>query len=575
MSPTEAAAFLRTNPLAFFESCVKILDKRSQLISPKANILQRRISEVYRRCIADGKPCRIIVLKPRQVGCSTFCALLDYLHLRNYSRQRGVVMADELANSDNLLAIINRFAETDKFPWCDDPPKVTAVEVTFSNGSFCDKDTANNPRAGISATRQLIHCSEVARFPTDGVRNAATTLTSMLNSLADIPQSLAIMESTAFGAQGAFFDYWQGAIDPNQEEGQGNGWVRIFAAWHEFEEHATPLPHANFIRDLDERERAGRERYGWTDEQIYWRRRTIAANCMGDPSRFDQDYPESPEVAFQASNRPRFYMPALVGMTEMAKEAEKTGYLTPAIGQSTKPTFVLAPRKSPEAWLEIWSPPERDRRFILAVDTATGRDQTKSENPDRHSAIVLQEQFFRESNGLFYPTSVVARLTKPCYVELDLLATQVHLLSAYYGNCMTVIEANNSGLALIKLLETQYPTTPLFTRSMVDSHTSKSRYAAGFVTDKNTRTLIISNLAAAIRDKTINIPDKHIIKELTTFVVDEKGHEAAMRGEHDDDVLALAIALYCLPSGTIYRDMRHLRFQADLQDSEDKKSMFT
>jgi hypothetical protein len=59
---------------------------------------------------------------------------------------------------------------------------------------------------------------------------------------------------------------------------------------------------------LDEREERLRDRYKIGPEQLAWRRWAIRSQLGGDPDSFDQEYPESAEVAFLSSGRPFFRM---------------------------------------------------------------------------------------------------------------------------------------------------------------------------------------------------------------------------------------------------------------------------
>ena len=67
----------------------------------------------------------------------------------------------------------------------------------------------------------------------------------------------------------------------------------------------------------------------------------------------------------------------------------------------------------------------------------------------------------------------------------------------------------------------------------------------GWDTNSHTKTIMIQTLAAFIRNKHIKINDINTIDELMSYAYDEskEGKTGAMRGCHDDRVIALAIAL--------------------------------
>lgn len=60
---------------------------------------------------------------------------------------------------------------------------------------------------------------------------------------------------------------------------------------------------------------------------------------------------------------------------------------------------------------------------------------------------------------------------------------------------------------------------------------------------------MIDKLAEFIREEYIGIKSKTIIKELLTYIIDDKGSTNAQEGCHDDTVMALAIWLQVILEG--------------------------
>ena len=58
-----------------------------------------------------------------------------------------------------------------------------------------------------------------------------------------------------------------------------------------------------------------------------------------------------------------------------------------------------------------------------------------------------------------------------------------------------------------------------------------------------------------VRDGSIDIPCKHVLNELTTFIRHPSGKLAAASGKHDDDVMSAAIGLRCLDSASVYTEI--------------------
>ena len=59
------------NPRTYCESFLQIIDKQQELVPLRFKPAQTLLYEVIREEHAKGKPVRIVVLKGRQLGCST------------------------------------------------------------------------------------------------------------------------------------------------------------------------------------------------------------------------------------------------------------------------------------------------------------------------------------------------------------------------------------------------------------------------------------------------------------------------------------------------------------------------
>ncbi len=537
----EAVAAIATSAGLWFATCAKILTKDQRLVTPDPNVYQLRILEVYEWCMSHGTPCRILALKPRQKGSSTVSAAVVYHHCRRF-RSRALQIADRYKNSDNLFAMTCRYAEHDDFPW-PHQWQATATSATLTrNGrlwSRIDRDTAENPRAGRSGTVQVLHVSEAAHFANDGEKSAEKTMLSLLNSLADVPGSVAIVETTANGSAGWFYEHWLGAatFEESLEGRRGNGWVKIFAPWFVFDDSRMDGA-ALELEPLNERERRGATLFGWDAGQIAWRRWTLAQKCAGREDLFDQEYPEDGQIAFVTSGRPRF---SLGGMTRLramqGKIAPRFGFL-----RAAKEEVVFEPHAA--GWAQIWEPPREDGHYLLWCDTATGREQTReSRDPDRHSILVLR-QGFATPEGEHAAAMLVARVRPPCFDDWHILEEKVIALCRYYGRCLIGVEVP-MGLTLLEGL--RRAGMPLFKRRASGSAGVSALEKLGFQSNAATKPLVIGSLSRALDgDPPLDIYDPHVIDELGSFVIHEDGREAALPGKHDDDVMALAMAVHHL-----------------------------
>lgn len=558
-----------SDPEVWFEACASIEitgpDGGKVFEAPVSNVLQRRMFEVQRWCEANQVPVRGIALKPRKKGCSTAAQAIGYHQMRTRSTH-GVLMGEDDGGGDTLFGMLKVYAATDLYQWgFDARPVDSAGEVTFGNGSVAVRSTAKRPAKARGATPQFVHCTEVAHWPTLGKIDGRLTMVALLNSVALVPGTTIWAESTPNGVNGWFPETYRGdpekglagavTLEERKAGRVGNGWIKVFAAWHEFPESAMPLQPGEELGPAptpsqEQREARGREVFGWTDEQIKWRRWCIAANCGGDEGKFDEEYPESEEGAFRASGRRRFDSIGLNRLDVMARSAPQ-----PSIGRIDRQmddTVVLQPCGATEgAWFKWREMPIEGCRYLIPVDVSTGAEQQKgSANPDRHSVPVLRDGY-SDSFGTWHNMAVVARIMSPCLVALDVLADRIDRVSRWLNGTMTIVEVNGPGLTVIEKLKDWK--TPTFERRQGNAGSDREVRKPGWLTSSSTKPTIITNLDAAIRGDEIDIWDTEMVNELISFVTHPDGTEGAETGGHDDDVMALAIGVSNRGAATEYR----------------------
>ena len=404
-------AVAKSDFLAWWEAFTKILTKDAKLINPKANYLQKHIAQVVRWLKKNQKPIRLVVLKPRQMGSSTITSAIVTHFIRANDNSTACVLGDELDTSQNLLNMVNRYIENDEMDW-DQTFSISKGEL--SNGSRIAKETANDPGAGRSMTLQALLCSEVAHYRKAGERSGEKILLAIRNCVPSSPNTIVIEESTPNGAGGVFYNTWQNAVtfDEFKIGNTGNGYIRIFAAWHDFEENKESIPEP---LELSFKEQSLKDEFKLSDEQLAWRRRVIKEKCGGDAKQFEQEYPSDPISCFLSSGRPRF---DLSGIAAIEKRIREPVYGTIDVPTShTKPIFRACSQS--ESWALIWEEPMENGRYLLSVDCMTGNSQISGVDPDSHSALVLRAGYFNIDGDWIKP-ALVARVRPPCRVDIEI-----------------------------------------------------------------------------------------------------------------------------------------------------------
>jgi hypothetical protein len=318
---------------------------------------------------------------------------------------------------------------------------------------------------------------------------------------------MVILESTANGVGGYFYDEWQRA-----KKGESD-FVPLFFAWFEEPNYRMEVPNGF---ELTEEEKQLKRRYNLDDEQIVWRRWCIKNNCGGDVELFKQEYPSDDMEAFLVSGRPRFDIPILREYLDQCVDG-KRGNLERVNGRVT---FV----PDAKGYLEIWKMPSREH--YIGADVAKGLA-----TGDYSAAPVFDNDY--NLNALWHG-----------HMDPDLFADQIEMLGEWYREALIAVEENNHGLSVLNKLKNNY--SNLYYRTTHNKLSDEQKKELGWYTSEQTKKLAIDNLARLIREKRLGIKSRKFIEECMTYVRDEDGRTNAQEGSNDDIVMGSAIILYVM-----------------------------
>jgi len=136
---------------------------------------------------------------------------------------------------------------------------------------------------------------------------------------------------------------------------------------------------------------------------------------------------------------------------------------------------------------------------------------------------------------------------------------------------MLVVENNNIGYTVLdKLIEYGYPNlyhSIKSTHEYIEQYQAEVRNSAvpGFSTSMKTRPLIIAKLEEFIRNKLIKLYSSRTVNEMKTFIW-RNGKPQAMKGYHDDLIMALAIACWVRDTA-LQVNARELNYQKAFVDA--------
>ena len=103
------------------------------------------------------------------------------------------------------------------------------------------------------------------------------------------------------------------------------------------------------------------------------------------------------------------------------------------------------------------------------------------------------------------------------------------------------IERNHSsGETVLRLLKDVWSYPRLYYHRQINRRTNRQTLMAGWVTNVENRQVMLDELAQALRENSIHLPNADTIKECFTFIRDDTGKPQAQEGCHDDRVISAA-----------------------------------
>lgn len=483
----------------YAKHAAKIRTKQGEIRPLILNTIQTKLDEVVTKQYAAEKRVRVIILKARQQGLSTYTSAYLYFRLSQMEAKKGLVIAHKADSSRTLFQMYQRLhAEV---------PELLKPSTKYSNRkelSFDKLDTslivatAGGDGVARGETINFAHLSEVAFWPT---ATAADNLNAMLQAIPNEEDTGIFVESTANGMSGVFYDLWQGAVAGT------NGFIAFFSPWFDSEEYRLPVPEG-FTRTYEEQDLV--DTYGLDDGQLMFRRVKIS---QGSREQFMQEYPSNADEAFISSGRPVFNPEQIHDALKEAPEPIEKMAMEGGVF-----------RNHPRGELSVYMKHDPGEVYTIGADVGMG-----IRNGDYSVAQVLDssKNLVATWRGLVHP---------------DFYADTLQALGFHYNTARIAVENNNHGiLTAIRLgRDLAYPNTytDVSEGKLDDQHSIQ----IGFRTTVKTKPLIIDRLRASVREEELKIFDKTTLREMLSYIVTESGAMEAEEGCHDDTVMALAIA---------------------------------
>jgi hypothetical protein len=298
----ERAKLYRTDFETFASQCLKLRDKASEIVPFRMNAAQKHIHDALERQRAEKGYVRALVLKARQQGCSTYVEGRFYWRTSLWKNQHAFILSHEQTSADALFQMVDRYHRLN--PLAPSTGRSNVKELVFDKmGSKYVVATAGSKGVGRGQNNTLFHGSEVAYWKSDTEHFASSVQTVAL-----LPGTEVVLESTANGPSGEFWKKWQDAV-----AGVGD-YIAVFIPWFWSPEYRRELPEHFELSDLADEGEMSEVEYAKTFEldleQMCWRRYKIQE--LGSVGKFKQEYPATADEAFQSADKSSLISPLTV-----------------------------------------------------------------------------------------------------------------------------------------------------------------------------------------------------------------------------------------------------------------------
>ncbi len=509
---------------------LKIQTMEGTLVPFQLNEVQDVLQDIIADIETKGHLIRLLILKARREGVSTWTTGRFYWKTSTDFNRYGMIITHEPEATEFLFNMTKRYHLHNPWKPQDKYNNKRILEFNNEEGTGLDSairvGTAGKEDFGSGQLIHFCHFSELAKYPTHSIN---ALMTSVLQCIPDDFGTEIIMESTAKGIGGEFYERFWGAryryhiylkdgvpafrVEINEQADPYNIYCAIFIPWFVFKKYEMDIPEG-FKRTTEEEEMV--KLYGLTDRKLQWRRWAIQNKCNGNVETFKQEYPSNPEEAFLSSGTPVFDVKKLLLLKKYAEAPKKRYECQISSGQwlSTE-----------GGRLKVWAEPIQGKSYIIGADVAEGLEK-----------------------GDFSCADVIDHLTGEQVaqwhgkIDPDQFGQLLIWLGVRYNYAWIVPERNNHGLAVVtRIIEKKYRRT--WSEKIIEPpNRPRTRY--GWVTSKKSKPVIVDNLNAELRDDMHGLKCQETFDEMMTFKQAENGKLEAEEGRFDDRVLSIAIAKY-------------------------------
>lgn len=556
-------ARISRDPSFAFYTCFQIKDKKSgQMIPFKLNYAQRILLVELEKMRLAGVPIRIVLLKARQWGGSTFVQLyMAWIQLHLRTGWYSVILAQTKDTARRIKAMYKKVLEGyPSFIFGTSELKFAPYGGNSSDSIITDRSgkvirdnvitvaSYENHDSVRGMDYAMAHYSEVAYWRPTPTKSAEALIVSVGGGILPIPLTVEVMESTACGQSGYFYDEYQLA-----KKGKSNR-KAVFIPFYYIENDMTDFKDTQEKREFaqwlldnkdndeapDETSESGKYLYslwvkGATLEHINWY--IFKRKGFHDHGSMASEAPSDDVECFVYSSK-TIFSPYHIQM--MCDKYRRDPIVKGNIAMRADGSVHVTQGNITPFW--IWKQPcatPTKNRYLVSVDVGGRTDRA-----DFSCITVIDRWPLLLGN----PIEVVARWHG--HVRYDELARKAVAVAKYYQNALLVFESNTfdkkrgeaneyiqEGDHIRGILNTiEYDN--LYMRPSTDPEDIRNgrMVKIGFNTNRKTKQDMVDNFIVLFEDDMFIDHDERFYDEAFIYVQRDDGSYGNKEGKdnHDD-----------------------------------------
>ena len=550
-------------------------------------ILDKVVEEEFARSEKHfgAQQCRLIILKPRQMGSTTYFSARLFDMLMNVELCYSLLIANDIKTSDLVYDIAKRFynkspsevqlVDKNGDPITNQDGTPVLIEFKPEEQNYSGKKLVVGPEGeesrldiqtagaegdvGVGGTINVFVGTEVSRWS-----DLNGTMDSVSPSFTETGTLLHVLESTANGISGkgeAFYKTWKKSVANWERFKSGKekvyrGLRPVFIPWWLIPEYRLPLAGGRYIEiddnncdfgGKDDKEEFFKteqmllngvkhpltgETYKVPKEAINWYRHAVINIKDGILRNAKKDYPTFPKDAFHSTDNCYFNTRELHRVeNEFEKNPPENEFDVGKLEFDENGDLEFIKQGSGNLYIKEFPDPNYTNRYIISLDESEGH-----EDGDYSCMFVydrLEERFVAKWYGK-EPEDILAKK----FINLGLFYNEAIL--APERTFTTVVNITNPDSTIDPYVGPYYYT--------LVGKSSDLRW--GHLMKEQSRDMTLSGYRKWLRGNYDKIFDMSSLKEHQSFVRHTKkgskrGYKyEASDGNHDDQIIAKAIAVH-------------------------------